>query len=154
MSAVLEQVITLAQPELQTFIREAKDDFLSTFGTWVQSQHADRLEEAFTQAGKARLRALLAKLQGDLDGECDARDTYLATLASLETLGLGVEITGKVAAHAFLQSAMHGVLSAVATVLGIAVQASLSVVLPGVGFPVGGLAGGVVEKFLDFVFGV
>lgn len=153
-TAVLEDVLVKAQPELQLFVVETKNNFMSTFGTWVQEQHTDRLEEIFTQAGKARLRALIAKLSGNSDALADAQETYDASIASLETLGLGIEITGKIAAHVFLQNAMHGVLSAVATVLGIAVHASLAVALPGVGSVLGGIAGTATEKFLDMVFGV
>lgn len=151
---ILAQVLDEAQPELRALVAEQKGNFLQTFGAWVNSAHAGRLEEVFVDAGKARLRGTFAKLLGDQDGEKDASETYQACLTSLKTLGLSIVISAEVEAHAFIQSAMHSILSTLASVLGIAVRAAVAVLVPGPGALLGGLAGTAVEKFLDLVFGV
>lgn len=129
---LLDQVIEVARPQLEALVEKTKDNFMVTYGEFVESAHKDRLAQLFKEAGQAKIKALMAK---DEAGAKEWEDIYATKLASIETLGLAVKIVGSAKARSFLMETAKQVLD---TLGGVAANVLKTVVS---GFVQGAIAG-------------
>jgi hypothetical protein len=149
----LQAAIDSAKPQLESILLEAKNNFLTRFGDWVASDHRERLESLFMQAGAAKLASVTASAIGNEEEAREQQETYEAFVDGLETLGLALEITAKAEALAFLKAELHKVLAVVAAAAGAAVGALVTYAVPGIGFVLGPVAGAATREVFDLAFG-
>lgn len=147
---ILQTALDAAKPQLTELVSAAKDNFMSSFGNWVQSSNRGRLEELFVTAGQAKISALMAKTA---DAAHEFQDIFETTIASIETLGLAVWITAKAEAIATLKSTVRQLLTTIAAVAGAVIKTVIEATVPGAGALIGPIAGAGVEHALNGIFG-
>lgn len=133
-----------------TVVAQGKQDFLATFGSYLQPGDLLAIGSAFDKAAEAKIGQFLAKTP---EAAQEQADIYEACLDTIETIGDDYEIVGKAKAGVLIRSVAHQVISGVFAVAGAVMQAALGVVVPGVGSLIGaGLNAGiqhVVSYFLE-----
>lgn len=145
MNPTLKTILEQLQPQLETIVQRAKQEFLDRFGAWIESAHRDRLEQLFVQAGQARIACMMAQTEAEAQEQHEIFETLIE---DIETLGLAVEIVGKAEARAILKSQIRAILNLIPVAAGIAVKIALPIAFPAIGSFVGPPAGAGVEWLL------
>lgn len=148
-----DQVVDVAKPQLEVLLAKTRENFMASFGSFVESIHKDRLETLFKEAGEFKLKAIVEK---DENKARQYEDIYRTKLDSIETLGLAVKIVGSAKAHSFLKETAKSILdtfggiaaSLLKTVIAGLVQGAITGLTGGAAPAIGGGLASVAGTFL------
>lgn len=141
--ALLDDVLAVTKPDLLALTGVLRDQFLQDYGSWVVSGHRARLESLFSTCAQVRLQLLSARSATEA---LELQETYDTLVASVETLGLALQIIADAEARKLLVAGFRRAQELVPVVAGVVLKAVLPLI-PGAAVA-GPIAGAGVEALL------